>query len=147
MSAAVSAPSSAAAQRADHRIKPADRLVEWLQTGDRPDDLFTEDVFVDLSLPLWRVQGQGVETIFGIREGGHPHPGTVRVEAVDRTARGFLIQFEERWSADRQQWYCRELIHCTVRGDRISELSVYCTGDWDEAVQRRHAEEVTLLRP
>lgn len=30
---------------------------------------------------------------------------------------------------------------------RITELSGYCTGDWDEAAVARHAEAVTLLRP
>jgi len=131
----------------DQHTALADRLVRWLHAGDRPNDLFSEDVFADVSLPHWRVQGRGVDTIFGIREGGHPYPGAVRVEALDRTSRGFLIQVEERWIAEAQQWYCRELIHCIVTADRISELSVYCTGDWDEAVQQRHAEEVTLLRP
>jgi hypothetical protein len=92
------------------------------------------------------VQGQGADTAFAIREGGHPHRGSVRVEAVDGTSRGFLVQFEERWVAGDQQWYCRELIHCVVRDGRIGGLSVYCTGDWDEAVQRRHARDVVLLR-
>ncbi|WP_433038097.1 hypothetical protein [Actinomycetospora sp. CA-053990] len=143
----MTAPIGAAVRPDDQHAELADRLVRWLQVGVRCDDLFTEDVFVDLSLPHWRVQGRGVDTIFGIRESEHPSRGTVRVEALDRTSRGFLIQFEERWTAEAQQWYCRELIHCIVRGGRISELSVYCTGDWDEALQLRHAEEVPLLRP
>lgn len=143
----MTAPTRVAVGGVDQHTELADRLVRWLHAGDRPNDLFTEDVFVDLSLPHWRVQGRGVDTTFGIREDGHPYRGTVRVEALDRTSRGFLIQFEERWIADAHHWYCRELIHCVVVDDRISELSVYCTGDWDEAVQQRHAEEVTLLRP
>jgi len=125
----------------------ADTALRWLETGVRPDDLFADDVFVDFSLPHWRLQTRGVEAAFGIREEGHPTPGSVRTEALDTTSRGFLMQFEERWESGGQQWYCRELIHAIVSGDRISELSVYCTGDWDEAVQRRHAEQVTLLRP
>jgi hypothetical protein len=124
-----------------------DRLVQWLETGVRPDDLFAEDVFVDLSLPHWRIQAQGADDAFRIRAGDHPYQGEVRVEALDRTSRGVLIQFEERWSAGGQEWYCRELVHCIVNGDRISGLAVYCTGDWDEVVQRRHHEQVFLLRP
>jgi hypothetical protein len=123
-----------------------DTSLRWLETGVRPDDLFTDDVFVDFTLPHWRIQAVGPEDAFGIREQGHPSPGRVRVEAVDATSRGFLLQIEERWEAEGQQWYCRELVHCIVDGDRISELSVYCTGDWDEVVQRRHAEQVRLVR-
>jgi hypothetical protein len=125
----------------------ADTLVRWLETGVRPDDLFADDVFSDLAVPHWRVQAQGVDATFHLREDDHPFPGSVRIEALDRTGRGFLLQFEERWEAEGQRWYCRELIHCTVTDGRISELAVYCTGDWDEAVQQHHAEHVSLLRP
>jgi hypothetical protein len=125
----------------------AETFVHWLETGVRPDDLFADDIFADLSLPHWRLQAAGPDAAFELREHSHPFPGRVTVEALDRTARGFLIAFEERWDAEGQRWYCRELIHCTVTGARVSELAVYCTGDWDEAVQRRHAEQVRLIRP
>jgi hypothetical protein len=129
---------------------PADlaaQLVAWLETGDRPETMFADDVFVDLSLPHWRLQAAGPDAAFRLRADSHPFPGAVHVEALDRTTRGFLMQFEERWEAEGQRWYCRELIHCAVTEGRISELAVYCTGDWDEAVQRRHTEQVRLLRP
>lgn len=122
-------------------------LVTWLETGVRPEALFTEDIFADLTVPHWRVQAQGADPAFHLREGSHPFPCTVRVEALDWTARGFLLQFEERWDAEGQQWYCREMIHCVVTDGRVSELIIYCTGDWDEATQGRHAKQVRLLRP
>ncbi|CCH78293.1 conserved hypothetical protein [Nostocoides japonicum T1-X7] len=125
----------------------ATEFVSWLETGVRPEDMFAGDVFADLSLPHWRLQAEGAEATFRLREESHPFPGEVRVEALARTTRGFLLQFSERWSAEGQRWYCRELIHCSVAGGRISELSIYCTGDWDEAVQARHAEQVHLVRP
>ena len=124
----------------------ADAFVAWLETGERSEGMFASDVFADLSLPHWRVQTEGDDATYRVREDEHPFPGAVRVEALDRTSRGFLIQFEERWRADGQDWYCRELIHCVVALNRIAELVVYCTGDWDEAVQQRHTAEVRLLR-
>ena len=39
-----------------------------------------------------------------------------------------------------------QLVSVDDRG-RITELGIYCTGDWDEATVARHAEAVTLLRP
>ena len=125
----------------------AGTLVGWLETGARPADLFTDEVFLDLSLPHWRVQARGVDAVFAAREESHPYPGAVRVEALDQTGRGFVVQFEERWHAEGQQWYCRELVHCVIESGRVSELAAYCTGDWDAAVQQRHAEQVRLLRP
>ncbi len=125
----------------------ARQLVTWLETGVRPDAMFSEDVFADLTVPQWRVQAKGVDDTFHLREDSHPFPGEVRVEALERTSRGFLMQFEERWDAAGQRWYCREQIHCVVTDGRIGELAIYCTGDWDEAVQKRHAAQVRLLRP
>lgn len=124
----------------------ADRLVRWLETGTRQDGMFAADVFADLSLPHWRIQTRGDDAAYRLRADEHPFPGRLRVEALDETDRGFLIQFEERWRAEGQDWYCRELIHGVVTGGRIAELAIYCTGDWDEEVQQRHANQVRLLR-
>ena len=33
------------------------------------------------------------------------------------------------------------MIRADVVGDRIVEMSIYCTGDWDEARQREHARQ------
>jgi hypothetical protein len=121
-------------------------FVTWLETGVRPTDVFAADVFTDLDLPHWRLQAEGLDASLRLREEPHDSTGSVRVEALDRTSRGFLIQFEERWAAGGQRRYCRELVHCVVTDGWISEMAVYCTGDWDEATQRRHAEQVRLVR-
>jgi hypothetical protein len=125
----------------------AEQLVRWLATGIRPESLLSPNVFGDVSLPHWRVQTTGPDELYAVREVGHSGPGTVRVEHLDRTGRGFLLQFDERWLAQGQQWYAREIIHVAVEGGLITEFVVYCTGDWDEATQHRHAREVQLIRP
>ena len=125
----------------------AQLLVTWLETGVRPEGMFARDVFADLTVPHWRLQAEGDDAAFHLREDNHPQPGKVRVEALDRTSRGFLLQFEERWEDGGQQWYCREMVHCVVTDGWISELIIYCTGDWDEQRQRLHTEQVQLIRP
>jgi hypothetical protein len=122
-------------------------LIRFLETGSVPDGLFAPDVFADLSLPHWRIQSATAEEVLAIRAQGHPFPGTVRVERVERTEHGFTIELEERWDNEGQRWYCREMIRADVAGDTIVELSIYCTGDWDEAKQRDHADAVQLIRP
>lgn len=122
-------------------------LVTWLETGEAPDGTFAEDCFLDLSLPHWRLQSATAAEAIGIRRESHPWPGAVRVERVDRTERGFVIAFEERWDHDGQRWYCREQIRADVVGGSIVEMAAYCTGDWDAARQALHSAEVSLLRP
>jgi hypothetical protein len=59
----------------------------------------------------------------------------------------FVIEMEERWQQDGQDRYCREMARADLRGDAICELSVYCTGDWDEARVAEHRAAVALQRP
>jgi hypothetical protein len=82
----------------------AQELVTWLETGVRPEGVFASAVFADLTVPHWRLQAEGVDGAFHLREDNHPRLGKVRVEALDRTSRGFLLQFEERWEDEGQQW-------------------------------------------
>ncbi|WP_438289909.1 hypothetical protein [Streptomyces sp. HUAS TT7] len=76
-----------------------------------------------------------------------PHPGTVPRHRVDVTDSGLVIEFEERWEDGGASWYCREKLRAEVRDGVMSEVSVYCTGDWSPAVQDAHTKGVTLPRP
>jgi hypothetical protein len=122
-------------------------LIRFLETGTAPDGLFAPDVLSDVSVPQWRVQADTEPGLLAIRAQGHPFPGEVHVERVEHTDHGFTMEFEERWDQDGQRWYSREMIRADVVGASIVELAVYCTGDWDEARRREHAEAVRLARP
>ncbi len=122
-------------------------LIRFLETGVVPDRLFAPNLFADLSLPQWRVQMDNAADVLAERKKGHPFAGQVRVERVEQTGHGFTIEFEERWEHEGQRWYCREMIRADVEGDTIVEMSIYCTGDWDEAKQGEHAAAVRLIRP
>ncbi|MFE7856561.1 hypothetical protein [Streptomyces sp. NPDC057403] len=132
----------------DTRVKElADLFVRFLETNTAPEGLFTEDVFLDLTLPLWRLQARGREEIVALRRRSHPSLGTVPRHRVDATPTGFVLEFEESWEDAQGTWYCRELMRADVRDGRIAEAAVYCTGDWDAATRAAHAREVVLLRP
>lgn len=122
------------------------RFIEFLETGSAPEGLFAPKVFVDLSMPQWRLQADTAADAIALRTAGHPFPGRVRVERLSQTDTGFALEFEERWEHEGQNWYCREMIRADVIDDTIVEMAVYCTGDWDEATQREHAAAVKLLR-
>jgi hypothetical protein len=123
------------------------RFVAFLETG-ATEGLFAPDVFADLTLPHWRVQTQGAEELVAGKTSFHPPSGRTRVEKVMATDGGYVLKVEERWEDGGEQWYCREAFLCDLDDEgRITELSVYCTGDWDTAAVARHAEAVTLLRP
>jgi hypothetical protein len=125
----------------------AGKIIRFLETGDAPVGLFRPDVFLDLTMPTWRVQSAGAEDLIAVRKEGHPGPGTVTRWRSDPTPTGFVFEFEERWNGEGQQWYAREMMRVEVIDGAIAELTVYCTGDWDEARQAEHAAAVSLIRP
>jgi hypothetical protein len=125
----------------------AAKLVRFLETNTPPDGLFADDLFTDFTLPLWRVQAGDRAGGVAIRTGGHPGNGRVPRTRLDLTGTGFLLEVEEEWEDAGQRWYCRELMRCDVTDGQVSAISVYCTGDWDEATLARHRESVELIRP
>ena len=125
----------------------SDDFVTFLETGEPPDGLFAPDVFCDFTLPHWRLQSLGPEQLVALRRAGHPGPGSVVRSRVDETPTGFVLEFEERWEQDGKRWYARELARADVGDEGITELSVYCTGDWDEEREASHRAAVQLVRP
>jgi hypothetical protein len=125
----------------------AEKFILFMETGTPPEGLLAPDVFCDLSLPLWRLQSVGIEGLTALRKEGHPWPGRVPRWRFDPTPTGFVLEFDEEWEHEGERWISRELMRADVGDEGITEVSVYCTGDWDAAQQARHAVEVTLLRP
>ena len=125
----------------------AAKFVTFLETGTAPEGLFTPDAFCDFTMPQWRLQAQGLDDVLQLRLAGHPGPSRVPRTRLDATETGFVIEVEEEWEQDGEQWYCRELMRADVSDGSISQLSVYCTGDWDRAQIARHRQTVTLIRP
>lgn len=123
------------------------RFIRFLETGEVPEGLFAQDLFLDFTPPLWRMQASGLQAAVALRRAGHPSPGTVSRWRTDRTEKGFVLELEEVWHAAGRDWYCREMVRADVSDGVIADLSVYCTGDWDAARQARHAREEVLLRP
>ena len=124
----------------------SEKLIRFLETGDVPEGLFRPDVFLDLTMPTWRVQTAGAEDLIAVRKEGHSGPGTVTRWRADPTPAGFVFEFEERWDSEGQQWYGREMMRLDVTDGAVAGVTVYCTGDWDEARQAEHAAAVTLIR-
>jgi hypothetical protein len=125
----------------------AGQFIDFLETGQVADGLFAPDVFTDFTMPTWRLQASGIDDSVGLRAAGHPMVGRVPRSRLDLTERGFVLEVEENWDADGDSWYCRELFRADVTDGSISELAVYCTGDWSSARVAEHAAAVNLIRP
>jgi hypothetical protein len=139
MTTAVAAPSNA-------RVL-AEQFIAYLETGTAGPGLYAPDVFLDVTLPRWRLQARGREDALAVRRDNHPQPGQVPRWRFDPTPSGFVLEVEETWTDAGEQWYCRELFRADVGPNGVSELAVYCTGDWDTPRRGEHQAAVQLIRP
>ena len=62
------------------------------------------------------------------------------------TATGFVMEHEETQRGERTE-VARKLWLCEVREGRITEMTAYCNGGWDDELRARHAAEAPMLRP
>ena len=130
-----------------HEIDAAvEKLVRYFETGVAPAGLFAPDVFLDLVLPLWREQSADAEGLLALRSQYHPYSGTVRIGHVEPTEHGFVLEFEEEWQQAGRRLSAFEILRAELAGGAITEMSVYCTGDWDDERRRRYAETVRPVR-
>lgn len=110
-------------------------------------DVFTDDVFLDGHPPFWRFQLQGIEDFRAWLEGYVQGGRDVEVVRTIATSSGFVTEHTGASHTDRGLITGRELLVCEVRDGRISELTVFCSGQWDAALRDRHAAEAPMLRP
>ena len=120
-------------------------LNRCFETLEAPPELFSDDVFCDLLPPFWRFQLEGRETFVEQLRAVASGSISSRVIRVLPTSEGFVLEHEETQSGPpaesaRRVWICR------VDDDRISEVTCYCNGGWDDELRARHAAEAPMLR-
>lgn len=132
----------------DHEMSAdlSKRLADVFRTGV-VGDVFTDDLFLDGHPPYWRFQLQGIDA-FASWLRGYVVPGSqVTVVRTVPTAAGFVTEIIIEHDSDDGRITGRELMLCELRGGRIAELTVFCSGEWDADLRGRHAAEAPMIRP
>jgi hypothetical protein len=124
----------------------SERLADVFRTAD-VGEVLTDDVFLDGLPPQWRFQLQGRDDFAAWLSGYAPDGVETTVARTVPTVSGFVTEFLGRFRMDGKDMTDRKILLCEVRDGRVSELTVYCNGDWDDEQRERHAAETTLIRP
>jgi ketosteroid isomerase-like protein len=124
----------------------SERLADVFRTAD-VGDVLDEEVFLDGHPPFWRFQLQGRDVFAAWLKGYSPDGSEVTVVRTTATATGFVSEMVGRHDEDGVEMTDRKILLCDVRDGRISQLTVYCSGDWDAELRARHAAETQLIRP
>jgi hypothetical protein len=124
-----------------------ERFHEAFTTFEAGEDVFAPDVFCDLNMPVWRFQLQGREAfgaqIARINQG----PSRVEILRTVPTSSGFVAEHVEHQDVDGEDHSARRLVLCEVREGLITDVTVYCSGEWDDELRARHAAEAPMIRP
>jgi ketosteroid isomerase-like protein len=123
----------------------SERLADVFRTAE-VSDVLADDVFLDGHPPFWRFQLEGRDSFAAWYSSYAPEGMETTVVRTVPTATGFVTEFLGRHLEGGQEMTDRKILLCAVRAGRISELTVYCSGDWDAELRARHAAETTLIR-
>jgi ketosteroid isomerase-like protein len=121
-----------------------DGYLAFLADGSTPDDVFADDVILDMNVPSWRFQVQGVDAV---RQSRLSAGGVWKVQAgaMLATDAGFVVETSYDSIEDGRPLYARSVNLVTVHDGRIAEVVHYCTGPWDAQTRARHAREAPML--
>lgn len=122
------------------------RFAHVFENPDSAGDVLSADAFLDLNMPVWRMQLQGAEAFAAqLRQ---INEGDVRIDVIRTvaTSSGFVTEHEEHQDVGGQDLTARRLWLCTVSDGSIVDVVGYCSGEWDEALRTRHAAEAPMLR-
>jgi hypothetical protein len=123
------------------------RFHEAFTTFQAGEDAFTPDVFCDLNMPQWRFQVQGRDAFAAQLARINQGPARMEVLRTVPTSSGFVTEHVEHEDVDGEDRSARRLVLCEVVRGRIAEVTVYCTGEWDDELRARHAAEAPMIRP
>lgn len=134
------------AERAATAAKRLIGLLEWPAGGG---DVLASDVLLDLNVPQWRWQVQGRDAILEILREEYPAGSSIPWWRCEQTTSGVLVELEQRWTdADGERLYSRQAWVVQIGADdRIAELRLWCTGNWDAATLERQRREAPMIRP
>jgi hypothetical protein len=112
------------------------------------DGLFVDDAFFDLLPPLWRFQIQGPGNAFAaqLRSIAQGPVDIVIVRTVP-TSTGFVTEHVETQHTPTGVVTARRIHLCEVHDGRITAVTTYCNGGWDDELRARHAAEAPMIRP
>jgi len=124
----------------------SERLADVFRTADA-GDVLSDDVFLDGHPPYWRFQVQGRDNFTAWMKSFMPDGSETNVVRTIPTVTGFVTEFTGHHDDDGEEVTDRKILLAEVRGSRIAELTIYCSGDWNAELSARHAAETQLIRP
>jgi hypothetical protein len=123
------------------------QFAETFESLTASRDVFADDAFFDLNMPIWRFQLIGPNAFSEQLKRINQGPISIDVLRTVPSDTGFATEHEEHQIVDGEDVTARRLWLCEVRDGRIAAAIGYCSGEWDAELRARHAVEAPMVRP
>lgn len=123
-----------------------ERLASVLRIYKGIEELFADGAFFDVNIPQFRFQVEGSDRFFSWLKGYAPNGYRITVARSLPTATGFVAEVEGEYEQHGHELFFRNLYVCDVDQGRISEVSFWCTGDWDEDARAHWRAHAPMIR-
>lgn len=125
----------------------SDTLRESIESGQfgKLAGAYASDALLDATVGTWRLQRQGPEAIIRQFEKWYPTPPRLLSWREWPTEWGTVIQAEERQGEGEAELYFRYVNLLFITAGRVTEHICHCSGPWDRAAVRRHAEKAPMV--
>jgi len=116
-----------------------DGLLHAIEAGDVPEELFTDDVVLDATVPNWRFQARGRAEVTSELRGWFGDPGHFEDVRREPLPHGELVEFALHWTENEIPHACHQAHILEVTNGRISRDTAFCGGRWPAVLLARMA--------
>lgn len=124
-----------------------ERVVKFIEDPKQSDNVFAQDLFCDINVPSWRFQMQGANDFIEWIKGHWGSGSKILQQNNYKFDNGFALDFDHEYNnRENQPMYARNLWLCKLTDGKISEVILFCPGEWDQATRQRQAAEAPMFR-
>jgi hypothetical protein len=107
-----------------------DRLLDGIEAGNIPADVFTTDAVLDATVPDWRFAIHGGPDVRDKLAHWFENPGEFQSLERKPLPDGELVRFTLTWTEGGEEFTCHQAHILGVLDDRIASDTVFCGGRW-----------------
>ena len=117
-----------------------DRFLDGVRAGRLPDDLYTDDVVLDATVPGWRFRAEGTTAVRAEYQGWFFVPSDLVHVERHAIQGGEVVRYLQQGAVKGTTFLVHHMHLLKLDGDRIAADTVFCGGQWGpEAVAQMGA--------
>ncbi len=111
-----------------------DRLLDGIEAGAIPDDVFADQAVFDATVPNWRFSLLGAQAIRDELARWYTDPGHFQQLGRTPLPDGELVEFTLTWTERDVEHTCHQAHVLQVANDRVLRHVAFCGGRWPAAL-------------